>query len=155
MSLASVITWTQAPFSESETVADAKKSGVKESVFKALEPVRQSERQRGPGAGSHGWLRLRPDKPEFFRNYKEFFIPTMVTSLQFHRSKLALVGSRGVEIMDLDDMRTMTVPAFPSTRVDRTFAALAKRCEDAQTLGMFRIQDNKFLLVYNGASSHE
>lgn len=51
----------------------------------------------------------------------------------------------------------MTVPAFPSSRIeraqfDRNFPGWAKRCEDAQTLGMFRLQDNKFLLVYNGQS---
>lgn len=31
--------------------------------------------------------------------------PSLVTSLQFQRSKLALIGSRGVEIMDLESMR--------------------------------------------------
>jgi hypothetical protein len=48
----------------------------------------------------------------------------------------------------------MTVPDFPSSRHDRTFVGLAKRCEEASTLGMFRLQDSKFLLVYNGEFPH-
>jgi hypothetical protein len=46
----------------------------------------------------------------------------------------------------------MTVPDFPSVRHNRNFAALAKRCEEVPTLGMFRIADSKFLLVYAGES---
>ncbi|ORY90211.1 CNH domain-domain-containing protein [Leucosporidium creatinivorum] len=131
----------------------AKKSGVKESVFKALEPVSQSDRS-AKGGGAHRFLGFTKSSPDWFRAHKEFFMPTLVTSIQFHRSKLALVGPRGVEIMDLDSMRTMTVPDFPSSRHDRTFVGLAKRCEEAQTLGMFRLQDSKFLLVYNEFAFH-
>ena len=46
----------------------------------------------------------------------------------------------------------MTVSDFPSVRHNRNFAALAKRCEEVPTLGMFRIADSKFLLVYAGIS---
>ncbi|GAA6008068.1 hypothetical protein JCM10207_007016 [Rhodosporidiobolus poonsookiae] len=124
-----------------------KKSGVKESVFKALEPVNHAEKG-ARGGGGHRFLGLGSSRPEWFRTYKEFFMPSLVTGLYFQRSKLALIGSRGVEIMDLESMRTMTVPDFPPTRHDRALYTLAKRCEDASTLGMFRIADNKFLLVY-------
>lgn len=46
----------------------------------------------------------------------------------------------------------MTVPDFPPSRHDRALYNLAKRCEDATTMGMFRIGDSKFLLAYSGAS---
>ncbi|GAA5841736.1 hypothetical protein JCM11251_007070 [Rhodosporidiobolus azoricus] len=132
----------------------AKKSGVKESVFKALEPVSQAERARSGGGGGHRFLGLGSGRPEWFRTYKEFFMPSLVTGLHFQRSKLALIGSRGVEIMDLETMRTMTVPDFPSSRTDRSLALLAKRCEDSQTMGLFRIGDSKFLLVYSDLAFH-
>ncbi|GAA5909349.1 hypothetical protein JCM6882_000959 [Rhodosporidiobolus microsporus] len=132
----------------------AKKSGVKESVFKALEPVSQAERARGGGGGGHRFLGLGGGRPEWFRTYKEFFMPSLVTGLHFQRSKLALIGSRGVEIMDLESMRTMTVPDFPSPRGDRSLALLAKRCEDSSTMGLFRIGDSKFLLVYSDFAFH-
>ncbi|BGP21292.1 Rho guanine nucleotide exchange factor [Rhodotorula toruloides] len=130
----------------------AKKSGVKESVFKALEPVGQDERKR-PGGGGR-FLGLGSGRPEWFRTYKEFFMPSLVTGLYFQRSKLALIGSRGIEIMDLDSMRTMTVPDFPASRPDRNTVLLARRCEDASTLGMFRIAESKFLLAYDEFAFH-
>ncbi|GAA5999985.1 uncharacterized protein JCM10292_003567 [Rhodotorula paludigena] len=132
----------------------AKKSGVKESVFKALEPVSQAERTRTGGGAGHRFLGLGGGRPEWFRTYKEFFMPSLVTGLHFQRSKLALIGSRGVEIMDLESMRTMTVPDFPSVRNDRALYVLAKRCEDASTMGMFRIGDSKFLLAYSEFAIH-
>ncbi|GAA5849156.1 hypothetical protein JCM9279_005806 [Rhodotorula babjevae] len=132
----------------------AKKSGVKESVFKALEPVSNAERARGGGGGGHRFLGLGGGRPEWFRTYKEFFMPSLVTGLHFQRSKLALIGSRGVEIMDLESMRTMTVPDFPPSRHDRALYLLAKRCEDAATMGMFRIGDSKFLLAYSEFAIH-
>ncbi|GAA6062754.1 hypothetical protein JCM10212_005550 [Sporobolomyces blumeae] len=131
----------------------AKKSGVKESVFKALEPVSQNDRAKG-GSGGHRFLGFGTGRPEWFRVHKEFFMPSLVTSIQFQKSKLALIGSRGVEIMDLESMRTMTVPDFPSVRHNRHFAALAKRCEEVPTMGMFRIADSKFLLVYADFAFH-
>ncbi|GAA5923419.1 uncharacterized protein JCM15063_003641 [Sporobolomyces koalae] len=131
----------------------AKKSGVKESVFKALEPVNQNDRTKG-ASGGHRFLGFGSGRPEWFRVHKEFFVPSLVTSLQFQRSKLALIGTRGVEIIDLESMRTMTVPDFPSVRHNRNFVTLAKRCEEVPTLGMFRIADSKFLLVYADFAFH-
>jgi hypothetical protein len=49
----------------------------------------------------------------------------------------------------------MTVPDLPPSRGDRSIAHLAKRCEDAATMGMFRIADSRFLLVYSGSSSSQ
>ncbi|SGZ29448.1 BQ5605_C056g12663 [Microbotryum silenes-dioicae] len=82
----------------------AKKGGVKESIFKALEPVNHSHKGGGGGAG-HKLFSFGSSKTESFKSYKDFFIPALVSGLQFHRSKLALIGSRGVEIMDLEDMK--------------------------------------------------
>lgn len=48
----------------------------------------------------------------------------------------------------------MTVPDFPSVRNDRALYVLAKRCEDASTMGMFRIGDSKFLLAYSEFAIH-
>ncbi|KAK4052857.1 Rho guanine nucleotide exchange factor [Microbotryomycetes sp. JL221] len=112
----------------------AKRSGVKESVFKALEPISPSDRSKS--GGGHRFLGFGKSSPEWFRADKEFFMPTQVTSLQFHRSK------------------TMTVPDFPPARHDRAWTMLADRCKDAQTLGMFRLGDSRFLLVFDEFAFH-
>ncbi|KAK4698467.1 RHO1 GDP-GTP exchange protein 1/2, partial [Phenoliferia sp. Uapishka_3] len=122
-----------------------KKSGVKESVFKALEPVSTTDRTKA--AGKHGFLGMGASKnPEWFRTYK-------VYSFRFLRSKLAIVCAKGVEIMNLESLRTMSVPDFSHQR-DEYSQKLAKRCDDHRTLGMFRLQDNLFLLVYNAFCFH-
>lgn len=72
------------------THTDAKKSGVKESVFKALEPVSNAERARGGGGGGHRFLGLGGGRPEWFRTYKEFF---MCVALPLPRSRSAAVGA--------------------------------------------------------------
>lgn len=51
----------------------------------------------------------------------------------------------------MENLRTMSVPDFSAYRNDPTSILLAKRCEEATSLGMFRIQDNEFLLCYDGA----
>lgn len=58
------------------TPTDAKKSGVKESVFKALEPVSQADRSKG--GGGHRFLNFGKNSPDWFRAHKEFFMPTLV-----------------------------------------------------------------------------
>lgn len=60
---------------------DVKKSGVKESVFKALEPVGN---ERRTGASQHRFLGLKLNNSEaqWFRAYKEFFFPSSVSILK-------------------------------------------------------------------------
>ncbi|KAM0753197.1 hypothetical protein T439DRAFT_378904 [Meredithblackwellia eburnea MCA 4105] len=139
--------------SDSRTlVIYVKKSGVKESVFKALEPVSIAERNRA--AGKHGLFGIGSSKnPEWFRTYKDFFLPSFVYSFRFIKSKLAIVCAKGVEIMNLDTLRTMSTPDFSHHR-DEYSQKLAKRCDDSRTLGMFRLQENLFLLAYNGFCFH-
>lgn len=57
------------------SVPDAKKSGVKESVFKALEPVTHNDRAK---PGNHRFLGFGKASPDWFRAHKEFFMPTLV-----------------------------------------------------------------------------
>lgn len=56
--------------------------------------------------------------------------------------------------MNMETLRTMSVPDFSSHRRDPTSVALAKRCEESKTLGLFRLQermhDNEFILCYDG-----
>jgi hypothetical protein len=59
--------------------------------------------------------------------------------------------------MNMENLRTMSVPDFSGHRNDPISVALAKRCEESKTLGMFRLQDrmqdnNEFLLCYDGSS---
>lgn len=81
-----------------------------------------------------------------------FFIPSEAYTMQFLRSKLAVVCARGFEIMNLDTLLPGTIPDFSRCpRDDPRILALARRVETAKPLGMFKLAgtDSDFLLCYD------
>lgn len=73
-----------------------------DSVFRVLEPIVgrgiEEVRNRRP----FGSL-LGQNRAEWFRVYKDFFIPTDALHVHFLKAKLAIVCARGFEIMDLTE----------------------------------------------------
>jgi hypothetical protein len=139
-----------------------------ESVFRVLEPVlgraTEDTRQRRPFGSFLG------QRSEWFRHYKDFFIPTEALSVHFLKHKLAIVCAKGFEIMDLTEsvipprlrqpctgsadhcsLKGGSIPIFDSAKVrDRpSMADLQKRCDTAKPLGMFRSTETEFLLCYD------
>ncbi|CAO1627553.1 unnamed protein product [Parajaminaea phylloscopi] len=133
------------------------KKKANESVFKALEPVvNQPSAPPGKSAGSL-FTKLKNDMggkgADWFRMYKVFFIPSEAYTMQFLRSKLAIVCARGFEIMNLDTLLPGTIPDFSRCpRDDARLLALARRVETAKPLGLFKLPgtDSDFLLCYDG-----
>lgn len=140
-----------------------KKKGVQDSIFHVVEPVidKINERAKAPvGLGSR--LGFRSPKSEWFRNYREFFLPSESFDLIFLKAKIAILCSRGFEIMDLMEygffrflvtcahlhcsLKSVTIPQ----REDPRYAALSRRCDSCRPLGMFRSTDEEFLLCYDG-----
>jgi hypothetical protein len=73
-----------------------------DSLFRVLEPIlgRNAEdqnRQRRPFGNLLG------QRTEWFRLYKDFFIPTEALGVHFLKHKLAVVCAKGFEIMDLTE----------------------------------------------------
>lgn len=125
-----------------------KKGGVNQTVFKALEPVKNSEtsqttNRRGLfGIGSH--------RSDSFRGYKEFFVPSESYAIQYLRNTLTIHCARGFEIMNIDTLKTASIPDFNQIKQhDARLTALQRRCDESRPLGMFRLGDNEFLLCYD------
>jgi hypothetical protein len=61
------------------------------------------------------------------------------------------VCAKGFEIMDLTDLKGGAIPIFDQTKVrDKPLLAeLARQCENAKPLAMFRSTDSEFLLCYD------
>ncbi|KAH7922215.1 Dbl homology domain-containing protein [Leucogyrophana mollusca] len=120
-----------------------KKKGL-DSVFRVLEPVVEkiNERSKAP-ASFTSRFGIRPARSEWFRLYREFFLPSESFDLVFLKAKIAILCTKGFEIMDLTDFKSVTIPL----RDDRN-ERLAKRCESCRPMGMFRV-DNEFLLCYD------
>ncbi|ESK85040.1 signal transducer [Moniliophthora roreri MCA 2997] len=117
-----------------------------DSIFYAVEPVIDKIKEvtkASVGLGSR--LGFRTAKSDWFRPYREFFLPSESFDLIFLKAKIAILCTKGFEIMDLSDLQSVTIPQ----KEDPRFAGLAKRCESCRPLGMFRSTEDEFLLCYN------
>ncbi|CAK5273815.1 unnamed protein product [Mycena citricolor] len=122
-----------------------KKKGL-DSIFRVLEPVGEkiNEKVKAP-AGLSSRLGFRSAKSEWFRIYRDFFLPSESFDLYFTKTRIVILCTKGFEIMDLNDFKSVTIPL----RDDPKLAALAKRCEACRPIGMFRSNEDGFLLCYN------
>ncbi|KAJ7493246.1 signal transducer [Mycena galericulata] len=141
-----------------------KKKGL-DSIFRVLEPVgdKINEKVKAP-AGLGSRLGFRSTKSEWFRIYRvgriselrvlckqltlflqDFFLPSESFDLYFLKAKIVILCTKGFEIMDLNDFKSVTIPL----RDDAKLAALSKRCDACKPIGMFRSNEDGFLLCYN------
>jgi len=122
-----------------------KKKGL-DSVFRVLEPVigKINERAEAPRTfGSR--LGLRSQRSEWFRVYRDFFLPSESFDLIFLKARIVILCTKGFEIMDLTDFKSVTIPQRDDPRLEK----LAKRCESCRPMGMFRSSQDEFLLCYD------
>ncbi|KAF8166590.1 Dbl-like domain-containing protein [Mycena galopus ATCC 62051] len=117
-----------------------------ESIFHVVEPIidKINERAKAP-AGIGSRFGFRQPKADWFRSYRDFFLPSESFDVMFLKARIAILCTKGFEIMDLLDFKSVTIP----TREDPRLATLAKRCESCRPMGMFRSTDEEFLLCYN------
>ncbi|KAF8809527.1 hypothetical protein BYT27DRAFT_7187842 [Phlegmacium glaucopus] len=122
-----------------------KKKGL-ESIFRVLEPVSDkiNERVKAPvGFGSR--LGFRSAKSEWFRVYRDFFLPSDSFDVIFLKARIAIFCAKGFEIMNLQDFDSITIPH----REDPRHSHLSKRWDSVRPLGMFKSTDQEFLLCYD------
>ena len=108
-----------------------------------LEPVLQK---------SSGRSRLLPRRgqTEFFREYDEFYIPADSYSINLFHTSLAISTSRGVEVLTLDKKQPWSVPNLRSDlpEAQTHLTSIANRIKDLRPLGMFRLSEGEFLVVF-------
>lgn len=80
---------------------------------------------------------------EFFREFDEFYIPAESYGVNIFNKSIAIPTTRGVELLTLDSKVTITVP-----NANSSFEAIAPRLKGQKPLGMFRLDENDFMLVY-------
>ncbi|KAE9397961.1 hypothetical protein BT96DRAFT_940494 [Gymnopus androsaceus JB14] len=123
-----------------------KKRGL-DSIFRVLEPVSEkiNERAKAP-SGLASRLFVRSPRSEWFKIYRDFFLPSESYDLIFLKATIAILCSKGFEIMNLNDFKSVTIPGLQ--RDEPRSAYLAKRCESCRPLGMFKSGEDEFLLCY-------
>jgi len=107
------------------------------STFKVLEPVFQKSTEKKSRF-------LRSGRTEFFREFDEFYIPTNCYGINLFHSSLAVSTEKGFEVLTLDKKQPWSVPDLKGQAV----ASIASRLGNQTPLGMFRLSETEFLLVY-------
>ncbi|KAG8970658.1 hypothetical protein FRC05_000516 [Tulasnella sp. 425] len=121
-----------------------KKKGM-DSVFRVLEPVIGKITEKAKAPATFGRNLFGGSRSEWFRVYRDFFLPSESYDLLFLKAKIAIPCTKGFEIMDLTDFKSVTIP----TRDDPRLASIARRLENCKAMGMFRTSENEFLLCYD------
>lgn len=100
---------------------------------------------------------------------QDFFLPSEAFDLIFLKAKIAILCTKGFEIMDLTEyvpylislgvlLKPFSSLSFKSVSIpqkdDPRLASFSKRLESCKPLGMFRCSENEFLLCYDGELSH-
>lgn len=119
-----------------------KREGIS-STFKVLEPVYQKSSTSSSG-GMRSRFGMKKGSVEFFRDFDDFYIPSETYAINLFQSSLAISTARGIEVMTLDKKVPFSIPDLKGPDV----AIIAQRIRDQRPLGMFRLSDAEFLLVF-------
>ncbi len=113
------------------------------NTFKVLEPVfnKATEKRTKLFGGRKGGS----GSTESFRDYDEFYLPTECYSLNLFQTYIAVASAKGFELLTLDKKIPQSIPhdlTLPA------IANIASRIRDQRPLGMFKLNDQEFLLAY-------
>lgn len=109
--------------------------------FKVLEPIYHKSTEKKSRLFSG---RKTAGSTESFRDFDEFFFPTECYSLSLFQTYIAVATSKGVEMLTLDKKQPMSIPDLKAPAI----ANIASRIRDQRPLGMFRLNENEFILTY-------
>lgn len=113
------------------------------TTFKVLEPVFQRSSEKRPRI--FGGRRGNNGATESFRDFDEFYLPTECYSLNIFQTYIAVATQKGIELLTLDKKQTMSVPSGLNLPA---IANIANRIRDQRPLGMFRLNEQEFILAY-------
>ena len=115
----------------------------KNSTFKVLEPL--FRKSAAAPKSRRGIFGLKSRSIDYCRDFDDLYIPRDAHAMNLFRSSIAVSTSRGIEVLSLEKKTPISVPDFRSPDT----APIAARIRDLKPLGMFRINDTEFLLVYS------
>ena len=121
-----------------------KKDGIS-STFKILEPVyHKSNQTANQPRRHHMFMGIRKGSIDYFRDFDDFYIPAETYALNLFHSSIAIASQRGIEVMTLDKKLPISIPDLKQPGC----ASIAARIKDQRPLGMFRLSESEFLLVF-------
>ncbi|KAF9233727.1 CNH domain-containing protein, partial [Melanogaster broomeanus] len=134
-------------------IAYMKKKGLRDSVFRVLEPTTERISERtAPLSPTATWFRL--SKACLFSNTKvyaaltpstqEFYVPVETFDLGFLKEGFTILSTKGFGVVNFADFDQFSLP-----RRDGLTERLTKRCEACKPVAILRVGSD-FLLCYNG-----
>jgi len=116
----------------------AEKAKASQTAFKILEPISGSNEQVG-----HAFT--------MFKENQEFILPFEAHDLQCHDSqnKLLVFHGNRCEVLNLDDLTSLTIPRLEENRDEPTCNILMKRVEEAKLLNVLTITPKEYLFCYD------
>ena len=87
---------------------------------------------------------MKKGSVDFFRDFDEFYIGSDTYTLNLFHSSIAISTAKGIEVMNLDKKLPISVPDLKPPDC----ASIAHRIRDQKPLGMFRLSDSEFLLIF-------
>jgi hypothetical protein len=111
------------------------------TTFKVVEPIfhKANEKRR-----LFGRSKTTSGSTESFRDFDEFFFPTECYSLSLFQTYVAVSTSKGIEMLTLDKKQPMSIPDLKAPAI----ANIASRIQGQKPMGMFRLNENEFILTY-------
>ena len=131
--------FSQGRMKDRQLVFYKKRDGIS-STFKVLEPVYQKSAQ----SATRNRFGIRKGTTEFFRDFDEFYIPSETYAINLFQTTLAIATAKGIEVMTLDKKLPLSIPDLKPPEC----ASIAQRLTGQRPLGMFRLSDSEFLLVF-------
>lgn len=110
--------------------------------FKVLEPIFQKSTEKK--SRLFGGRKSGTGSTESFRDFDEFFFPTECYSLSIFQTYIAVATSKGIEMLTLDKKQPMSIPDLKTPAI----ANITSRIRDQRPLGMFKLNENEFILTY-------
>ncbi|KJZ75869.1 hypothetical protein HIM_04693 [Hirsutella minnesotensis 3608] len=110
--------------------------------FKVLEPILPKAAEKK--SRLFGGRKAAAGSTDTFRDFDEFYLPTDCYSLSLFHTYIAVSTAKGVEMLTLDKKQPMSIPDLKSP----TIANIAGRIREQRPLGMFRLNDNEFIVTY-------
>lgn len=110
------------------------------STFKVLEPVYQKSSQSAP----RHRFGMRKGTTDYFRDFDEFYIPSETYAINLFSSTLAISTTKGIEVLNLEKKAPLSIPDLKAPEC----ASIAQRLGGQRPLGMFRLSDSEFLLIF-------
>lgn len=112
------------------------------TTFRVLEPLHHKATEKKTRL--FGGRKSAGGSTDTFRDFDEFVFPVDCYSLSVFQTYIAVATAKGVEMLTLDRKQPMSIPDLKAPAI----ANIASRIRDQKPLGMFRLNENEFLLTY-------